>query len=227
MVKENTYINIQAFMVNELNLKGNELLIYAIIHGFSQDGESEFTGSLQYLADWTNSTKQGVMKALKSLMEKQLILKNETFQNNLKFCTYKVSQYATKFNGVLNKVERGYATKFNGGIKQSLPNNITDKITDNISNNIKGKQKRFIKPTISEIQEYCNERQNGINAEQFFNYYESKGWYVGKNKMVDWKACVRTWEQNEKKYNQTSQKNNFNKSDLDDKISLGDIGGWK
>ena len=121
MVKENSYINIQAFMVNDLQLKGNELLIYAIIHGFSQDGESEFTGSLQYLADWTQSTKQGVMKALKSLMEKQLILKNETFQNNLKFCTYKVSQYETKFNGVVNKVEQGskqslmgYETKFNG-----------------------------------------------------------------------------------------------------------------
>ena len=136
MVKENSFITIQAFMVNELNLKGNELLIYAIIHGFSQDGESEFTGSLQYLADWTNSTKQGVMKALKSLCEKQLILKNETFQNNLKFCTYKVSQYATKFNGVLNKVERGYATKFNGGIKQSLPNNINNNITDKLEDNI-------------------------------------------------------------------------------------------
>jgi hypothetical protein len=208
MVKENSFITIQAFMVNELNLKGNELLIYAIIHGFSQDGESEFTGSLQYLADWTNSTKQGVMKALKSLMEKQLILKNETFQNNLKFCTYKVSQYETKFNGVLNKVERGYETKFNGGIKQSLPNNITDNINDNITNNIKVKQTRFVKPSISEIQEYCNERHNNINAEKFFNHYESNGWYVGKNKMKDWKACVRTWEQNEKKYT-TSQNGGY------------------
>ena len=86
---------------------------------------------------------------------------------------------------------------------------------------------RFHKPSISEIQQYCEERQNTINAEKFFNYYEANGWKVGKNKMKDWKACVRTWEQNEKKYNQTSQKNNFNKSELDDKISLGDIGGWK
>ena len=86
---------------------------------------------------------------------------------------------------------------------------------------------RFVKPSISEIQKYCEERKNTINAEKFFNYYEANGWKVGKNKMKDWKACVRTWEQNEKKYNQTSQKNNFNKSELDDKISLGDIGGWK
>lgn len=86
---------------------------------------------------------------------------------------------------------------------------------------------RFHKPSISEIQQYCEERKNTINAEKFFNYYEANGWKVGKNKMKDWKACIRTWEQNEKKYNQTSQKNNFNKSDLDDKISLGEIGGWK
>lgn len=75
---------------------------------------------------------------------------------------------------------------------------------------------RFIKPSISEIQKYCEERKNTINAEKFFNYYEANGWKVGKNKMKDWKACVRTWEQNEKKYNQTSQ-NQFNNSKLNDR----------
>lgn len=58
--------------------------------------------------------------------------------------------------------------------------------------NIKGK--RFVKPTIEDIQQYCLERNNGINAEAFYDFYESKNWYVGKNKMKDWKACVRTWE---------------------------------
>ena len=61
------------------------------------------------------------------------------------------------------------------------------------------KRKRFIKPTIDEIQEYCKERNNGINAEAFYDFYESKNWYVGKNKMQDWKACVRTWEQRDNK----------------------------
>jgi predicted phage replisome organizer len=56
------------------------------------------------------------------------------------------------------------------------------------------KRKIFTKPTIEEIQDYCNERNNGINAEAFYDFYESKDWYVGKNKMKDWKACVRTWE---------------------------------
>lgn len=157
MVKENSFITIQAFMVNDLQLKGNELLIYAIIHGFSQDGQSEFTGSLQYLADWTNSTKQGVMKALKSLMEKQLILKNETFQNNLKFCTYKVTGYETKFNGVLNKVERGYETKFNGGMKQSLPNNINNNITNKLEDNIPAYVQEPLKTNKDEFQSFLSD----------------------------------------------------------------------
>ena len=56
------YINIQAWMRTELDLKGNDLLVYAIIYGFSQDGDSKFSGSLQYLADWCGCTKQGILK---------------------------------------------------------------------------------------------------------------------------------------------------------------------
>lgn len=226
MVKENSFITIQAFMVNELNLKGNELLIYAIIHGFSQDGESEFTGSLQYLADWTNSTKQGVMKALKSLMEKQLILKNETFQNNLKFCTYKVSQYATKFNGVLNKVERGYATKFNGGIKQSLPNNITDSITDNITDNIKPKEKKYKNGTFqnvllsdSELMKLCEElgpdKAKAV-IDNFSELKEMKGYKYKSDYLALKKWGIEAYE----KKNGTSQNGGYinNKRPASDSI---------
>jgi len=55
--------------------------------------------------------------------------------------------------------------------------------------------KYFNKPKISEVKDYCLERQNNIDAEAFVDFYESKGWFVGKNKMKDWKAAVRTWEQ--------------------------------
>ena len=58
------------------------------------------------------------------------------------------------------------------------------------------KRKRFEKPSISDIKQYCMERNNNVNAEQFYDYYESNGWKVGKNAMKDWKACVRTWERN-------------------------------
>lgn len=56
------------------------------------------------------------------------------------------------------------------------------------------KRKRFTPPTVEEVKAYCTERGNKINAEQFVDFYSSKGWMVGKNPMKDWKACIRTWE---------------------------------
>lgn len=132
-IKDESYICIQGWMINRLNLKGNELLVYAIIYGFSQDEESRFTGSLQYLADWTNSSKQGIMKNLKSLADKGYIEKTDRMINGVKFCEY----HTTKFNGVLNNVEHGMKHSLMGGIKHSLPNNIDiDNIKNNIDDNI-------------------------------------------------------------------------------------------
>lgn len=59
------------------------------------------------------------------------------------------------------------------------------------------KSKSFCKPTVDEITSYCLERNNRVDAQHFYDFYESKGWMVGKNKMKDWKACVRTWERND------------------------------
>lgn len=60
-------------------------------------------------------------------------------------------------------------------------------------------EKKFIIPTVQQVEEYCKERNNNINAEYFINYYDTKGWMIGKNKIKDWKACIRTWEQRNKK----------------------------
>jgi hypothetical protein len=54
--------------------------------------------------------------------------------------------------------------------------------------------KTFVPPTLEEVTAYCRERKNGINPEKWLDHYRSNGWKVGKNKMVDWKAAVRTWE---------------------------------
>lgn len=129
VIREN-YIALQGWMIRDLNLKGNELIIYACIYGFSQAENQVFSGSLQYLADWTNSTKQGVVKSLKSLTEKGYIIKTDKIINGVKFCEY----HATKLNEVLNKVEYPMQQSLTGGIKQSSPNNIA---LNNILNNIK------------------------------------------------------------------------------------------
>lgn len=136
-VKRENYITIQGFMLTDLHLKGNELLIYACIYGFSQAENQVFNGSLQYLADWTNSTKQGVIKCLKSLEEKGFIVKKENYINGVKFCEY----YTTKFNRVCNKVDGGIKQSLTGGIKQSLHNNIvSDNPIDNKEERKKGKK---------------------------------------------------------------------------------------
>ena len=53
---------------------------------------------------------------------------------------------------------------------------------------------KFIAPTLEEVIEYCNQRNNNVDAQTFIDFYESKGWMIGKNKMKNWKAAVRTWE---------------------------------
>lgn len=65
---------------------------------------------------------------------------------------------------------------------------------------------KFEKPTIKEIQTYCGERSNGVNPEKFFNFYEAKGWMIGKNKIKDWQACVRTWEKGDITQNKGDQR---------------------
>ena len=106
LVKNEDYIHIAGWMVEELGLKGNELLIYAMVHGFSRAENHTFKGSLQYIADWTNSTKRGVMNNLKSLVEKGLLCKEEKIFNGVKRCEYYVTDFrgGEKSSGVVKKV---------------------------------------------------------------------------------------------------------------------------
>lgn len=75
-------------------------------------------------------------------------------------------------------------------------NPITDSPTPVIEEKPVVKQKRFTPPKLSDVKEYCLERKNQVNPENFINHYEATNWYRGKTKMKDWKAAVRTWENN-------------------------------
>ncbi len=70
--------------------------------------------------------------------------------------------------------------------------------------NDKKERMLFIVPSLQEVSGYCQERNNNVDSQKFFDFYESKGWMVGKNKMKDWKAAVRTWE-NKSKLNQVEE----------------------
>lgn len=67
---------------------------------------------------------------------------------------------------------------------------------------IKNNNSRFVAPSVEEVREYCRERNNSIDADEFVNFYQANGWVQGKGKPIkDWKACVRTWENNRKQNN--------------------------
>ena len=84
------------------------------------------------------------------------------------------------------------------------------------------KRKRFEKPSISDIKQYCIERNNNVDAQHFYDHYESNGWKVGKNSMKDWKAAVRTWEKNN--YNKPAKSNKQNAIDVVNKL-MREYGG--
>lgn len=68
-----------------------------------------------------------------------------------------------------------------------------------ISNNGANKSRGFTPPTLEEVAAYCQERNNGVDPQKWYDFYAAKGWMIGKNKMKDWKAAVRTWEKRQQK----------------------------
>lgn len=75
---------------------------------------------------------------------------------------------------------------------------IVKSTTDNIPYNKPDSIGRFTPPTLQEVQVYCMNRHNNVDPEKFIDFYSAKGWMIGKNKMKDWKAAVRTWEKGER-----------------------------
>ena len=97
-INERNYISILPWMVTELGLKGNELIIYAIIHGFSQDNASCFHGSVSYLQAWTLLSYPAVHTILKNLVAKGLLEKQSEDHNGVTLCRYKTLYPLKKVN---------------------------------------------------------------------------------------------------------------------------------
>lgn len=114
-MQSTNYVVIQGWMCNELELKGNELLVFALIHGFSQDGVSKFHGTRQYIADTFNISRPTVDKALQSLVEKQYI-KKEGFDDFVNPNIYWVNFEVVK------KLYMGCKETLHGGCKETLHN---------------------------------------------------------------------------------------------------------
>ena len=173
----------------------------------------QFMTSIRKLAvrwEWSTST---VFDFLKILEDDNMIKKeSDSHRTLLTIINYEVYQGVPNTNQTLNE-------------HQSNANRTLTETTKEIKNKeyIKekdipkgiSKKKAFAPPTVEEVRAYCQERGNNIEPQRFVDFYESKGWMVGKNKMKDWKAAVRNWENRDKPAPQESKPREWGKQIYD------------
>lgn len=185
------YILIQDWMLDLEGLSLTDIAVFAIIYGFSQDGESTFRGSQQWLADKIKVSRPTIAKSLKTLIERGCISKKDVNINGVKFCHYKAT---------FDRVENN----FTEGCKESLHKNkdINKNSLISSKDNIRESRTRshFVPPTIEEINDFVITFGLSMDGQQFFDYYTANGWKVGKNAMKDWKAACRNWAARQRDY---------------------------
>lgn len=150
-----------------------------------------------YFANMFGETEISISRKIKKLIDKDYI-RVEYEKRGCEVVSRKIR--LTKM--LTDDYQNCYST-INQNVKENNNNinNIKERNNINIISKEKSKKsyKFFTKPTIEDIKLYCEERGNKIDAEYFYDYYESKGWKVGKNApMKDWKAAIRLWEKNNK-----------------------------
>lgn len=156
------FVVISEFMVDKLKLKGVELIVYAVIYGFSQDGESVFSGSQSYLAKWANASTRSVRLALTSLVEKGLITKFDKSVNGVSVAEYAVCDFHLLDEEKISYVRKNFPTGeeiISYGAEKISANNIVYNIEDNIN-------KKEIYKEKSETSEASGERSNEVGSNE-------------------------------------------------------------
>lgn len=215
-VKDNSYVNIQAFMVNELHLSGNELIIFACIHGFSQDGVSWFTGSRAYLAGWCQTSKNTVSNNLAKLCEKGFIEKRMRIENGVTFNDYRVSP---NLGGVCKKFDGGVQEICTGGVQEICPHTIDTNTNLNPSNKnkpVRHKYGEYGNVLLSDQEmeklqaEFPNDWKDRI--ERLSSYIASSG-----KKYANHLATIRSWARRD---NQNKPKEAEKPTPVEDELTL-------
>lgn len=163
-----------------------------------------FLTSREVLAFETGLSEMQVRTALKKLKNtNEIEIKTTSQYSIITVNNYELYQNNNQQNN--QQVTNEYPTN-----NQQVTTTNNDKEMNNNVNNIINREtknnKNFIIPSLEEIKNYCIERKNNINADHFYDYYSSKGWMIGKNKMKDWKAAVRNWERNKFSTNPITEK---------------------
>ena len=204
MADNNTYFIVFSWMQNQLGLKGTERDVFAIIYGFSQDGVNKFTGSLNYISSFLKVSRQSVINALASLVEKDYIIKEQSVINNVKCNSYKVNLEVVKnFDRVVKKFDKGsqktlqgVVKKFDKGSQKTLPNNIIDNIDDNIliRENARTQKKAYgeFKNVLLSDDEYNLLIEQFGNPEQLIKRLDEYKEQSGKQYNSDYMA-IRKW----------------------------------
>ena len=187
--KPNYYAIIPAEVRYSKTLTPNAKLLYAEITALC-NMNGKCTASTQYFCRLYEVSRGAVQNWLKMLDDNGYIDRTVIYKQ-----------------GSREIMHRYINIKDKGSVKIMTDNtNINITNTNLTDSNTKGS---FVKPTIIDIKEYCKERKNNVDCETFFNFYESKDWLIGKNKMKNWKACIITWEKsrnNKNKDNTTSHR---------------------
>ncbi len=174
--------------------------LYALIYlelmaeSTSHEGELRYSKLLPYdtvtLASVIDEDKDNVEKAIETLCKLELV---EILYDGTIFMNEVYKMLGSETGSAQRK--REYRERI-GTMSQECPIEIRDKSIEQRDKNIKA---RFTRPTLEEIQAYCKERNNSVDAQRFYDYYSANGWVQGKGKPIkDWKACVRLWERNAK-----------------------------
>ena len=174
--KPNYYAVIPANVRYARGITPNAKLLYAEITALC-NMNGKCNASTQYFADLYEVSKTSIQKWLKCLEDKKFINRCVTYKKGTKEI---LSRHITL-------------------VKYPTQQKLRDNTNININNNNITYSNKGIPPMLHQIEYYCKERKNNIDAESFFDFYESKNWMVGRNKMKDWKAAIRTWERREKK----------------------------
>ena len=184
MEKPNYYSYIPAH-VRYADITPNAKLLYAEITALLQMNGVCFASN-QYFSKLYNKNKVTISRWISELKRNGFIKISFTYKEGSNEIANRYIQIC--YEGI-SKNDKEVLTKMLKNNNTINNNNIT----------YSNKKVRFKKPTLDEVKNYCILRSNNIDAEAFIDFYESKDWLVGKNKMKDWKACVRTWERRETK----------------------------
>lgn len=156
-----------------------------------------------------------IMKYMFEDIEPELNKNQTKIFNNLK---RPLSVSKNKSKNALKTNQTEIKQKSNENQKQNQNKNEKGSCaTKSMSMSNKSMSNIFIKPSLEEVNKYCEERKNSINAQSFIDFYESKGWMIGKNKMKDWKAAIRTWEKNTTMLQERDVPKWFNRKDEKEK----------